>query len=146
MQYTEQDNEQSVQAEHAPANSIPAPAANGDVRLIWKLKGTGKKTRRRVIEECVKGQPVFIICDSNGTNCMVITEEGEEIGRLNDRDSKTYHAYVEKHPYHIYIKRIRFDMDKPRVKILLIVHQEPPYPLNELHAHAAAEEQTDGAT
>ena len=138
MGHTEQErNEQTVQASNASASSVPAPAANGDVRLIWKLKGTGKKARRQVIEECIKGQPVFIICDSNGANCTVITEEGEEIGRLNDRDSKTYHEFVEKHPYHIYIKRISFDLDKPRVKILLIVHQDPPYPLNELKTNAS---------
>lgn len=112
---------------------IPAPDSNGDIRLIWKLKGTGKKARRDVISECTKGQPVFIICDSNGDNCTVITEEGEEIGRLSDKNSKTYHEFVEKHPYNLYIKRIRFDPDKPRVKILLIVHEKPLYPLDELY-------------
>lgn len=133
MEHTEQEqNEQTVQTANDIASNIPAPTANGDIRFVWKLKGTGKKSRQQVIEECIKGQPVFIICDSNGANCMVITEEGEEIGGLNERDSKTYHEFVEKRPYHIYIKRIRFDIDKPRVKILLIVHQEPPYPLNEL--------------
>ena len=112
--------------------SLPAPEKNGDIRLIWKLKGTGKKSRQQIIRECVKGQPVFIICDSNGDNCIVITEEGEEIGRLNHRDSRIYHQFVEKRSYHIYIKRIRPGIDKPRVKILLIVHSEPVYPLNEL--------------
>ncbi|MDO5784072.1 MAG: hypothetical protein Q4P20_03295 [Eubacteriales bacterium] len=102
----------------------PAPSENSDVRLIWKLKGTGKKARRQVIEQCIKGQPVFIICDSNGENCTVITEEGEEIGRLNEKDSKTYHHYVEKFRYNVYIKRIRTDLEKPRVKILLIVHEK----------------------
>ena len=138
MEQTEQkQDEQAVQAAHDSAGKIPTtPVSNGDVRLIWKLKGTGKKARRQVIEECVKGQPAFIICDSNGANCTVIPEEGEEIGRLNDRDSKTYHEFVEKHPHHIYIKRIRFDVYKPRVKIRLIVHEKPPYPLNELHANS----------
>ena len=118
-----------LEQQHSPANGtmdapLPAPAPNGDVRLIWKLKGTGKKTRRQVIEQCVKGQPVFIICDSNGENCTVITEEGEEIGRLSEKDAKTYHHYVEKFRYHVYIKRIRLEPEKPRVKILLIVHEK----------------------
>lgn len=98
-------------------------AQQQDIRLIWKLKGTRKKARRAVIASCIKGQPVFIICDSNGNNCTVITEEGEELGRLNEEDSKVYHSLVEKHPHNIYIKKIRLDPDKPRVKILLIVHQ-----------------------
>lgn len=102
----------------------PTPAENHDVRLIWKLKGTGKKARRQVIDQCIKGQPVFIICDSNGENCTVITEEGEEIGRLSEKDTSTYHHYVEKFRYHVYIKRIRTDLEKPRVKILLLVHEK----------------------
>lgn len=100
--------------------------ANGDVRIVWKVKGTSKKNRPKVIRECTKGQPVFIICDSNGDNCTVITEDGEELGRLTEKDSKTYHEYVEKYRYNIYIKRIRFELDKPRVKILLIVHEHQP--------------------
>lgn len=112
---------------------IPAPAANGDVRLVWKLKGTGKKSRRQIIDSCTKGQPVFIICDSNGSNCTVITENGEEIGKLSEKDSKTYHHYVEKYRYHVYIKRIRLKMEKPRIKILLIVHEKPELSLGYIH-------------
>lgn len=110
------------------SEETPTKSTNGDVRLIWKLKGTGKKSRRKVIEECVKGQPVFIICDSNGKNCIVITEEGEELGRLTESDTKTYHHYVEKHPHNIYIKRIRLNPEeKPNLKILLIVHENKTF-------------------
>ena len=104
---------------------IPVPAPNGDVRLIWKLKGTGKKSRQQTIEACTKGQPVFIICDSNGSICTVITENGEEIGKLSEKDSKIYHHYVENFRYHVYIKRIKPGLDKPSVKILLVVHEKP---------------------
>ncbi len=113
-----------TQAELQPELQQDLSAAQQhDIRLVWKLKGTRKKARRAVIESCIKGQPVFIICDSNGNHCTVITEEGEELGRLNEEDSKTYHSLVEKHPHNIYIKKIRLDPDKARVKILLIVHQ-----------------------
>ena len=47
---------------------LPRPAANGDVHLIWKLKGTGKQNRLETIASCTKEQPVFIICNSNGSN------------------------------------------------------------------------------
>ena len=94
------------------------------LRLVWKLKGTGKKRRQRVICECVKDQPVFIICDSNGSNCVVITEEGEEIGRLSERDSTVYHEVVAGKPHNLYIKKIRMnDYNKPTVKILVIVRE-----------------------
>ena len=94
------------------------------LRLVWKLKGTGKKRRQRVICECVKDQPVFIICDSNGSNCTVITEEGEEIGRLSERDSTVYHEVVAGNPHNLYIKKIRMnDYNKPTVKILVIVRE-----------------------
>ena len=94
------------------------------LRLVWKLKGTGKKRRQRVICECVKDQPVFIICDSNGSNCTVITEEGEEIGRLSERDSTVYHEVVAGKPHNLYIKKIRMnDYNKPTVKILVIVRE-----------------------
>ena len=94
------------------------------LRLVWKLKGTGKKRRQRVICECVKDQPVFIICDSNGSNCVVITEEGEEIGRLSERDSTVYHEVVAGNPHNLYIKKIRMnDYNKPTVKILVIVRE-----------------------
>lgn len=132
MGKTDLEHKEISASADANSDAIPSPAPNGDVRLVWKLKGTGKKGRREVILECTKGQPVFIICDSNGDNCTVITEEGEEIGRLSSKDSETYHKFVEKHAYNLYIKRIRFDPDKPRVKILLIVHEKPPYPLDEL--------------
>lgn len=104
---------------------LPSPAPNGDVRLVWKLKGTGKKSRQQVIDTCAKGQPVFIICDSNGSNCTVITENGAEIGKLSDKDAKIYHLYVEKFRYHVYIKRIKPGLDKPSVKILLVIHEKP---------------------
>ena len=104
---------------------LPSPAPNGDVRLVWKLKGTGKKSRQQVIDTCVKGQPVFIICDSNGSNCTVITENSEEIGKLSDKDAKIYHLYVEKFRYHVYITRIKPGLDKPSVKILLVIHEKP---------------------
>lgn len=104
---------------------LPSPAPNGDVRLVWKLKGTSKKSRQQVIDTCAKGQPVFIICDSNGSNCTVITENGEEIGKLSDKDAKIYHLYVEKFRYHVYIKRIKPGLDKPSVKILLVIHEKP---------------------
>ncbi|MDO4174098.1 MAG: hypothetical protein Q4D42_04985 [Eubacteriales bacterium] len=113
---------------------IPTPAANGDVRLVWKLKGTGKKARRQTIDTCTEGQPVFIICDSNGSNCTIITENGDEIGKLNEKDSKTYHDYVEKYRYHVYIKRIRLKMEKPRIKILVIVHEKPQLSLGCPHS------------
>ena len=94
------------------------------LRLVWKLKGTGKKRRQRVICECVKDQPVFVICNSNGSNCTVITEEGEEIGRLNERDSTVYHEVVAGNPHNLYIKKIRMnDYNKPTVKILVIVRE-----------------------
>lgn len=112
---------------------MPAPAANGDVRLVWKLKGTGKKSRRQTIHTCTKGQPVFIICDSNGSHCTVITENGDEIGRLSEKDSKIYHQYVEKFRYHVYIKRIKPGLEKPSIKILLIVHEKPELSLGHLH-------------
>ena len=57
---------------------LPRPAANGDVHLIWKLKGTGKQNRLETIASCTKEQPVFIICNSNGSNCTVITEMKSE--------------------------------------------------------------------
>ncbi len=124
MGQTELLENQNLSVENTDDILLPAPSENGDIRLVWKLKGTGKKTRRQVIEQCTKGQPVFIICDSNGENCVVITEEGEEIGRLSEKDAKTYHHYVEKFRYNIYIKRIRLNLEKPRVKILLIVHEK----------------------
>lgn len=105
--------------------SLPKPAANGDVHLIWKLKGTGKHERMKTIDSCTKQQPVFIICDSNGSNCTVITENGDEIGKLNKTDAKLYHQYVEKFQYHIYIKSIKRELEKPRVRILVIVHERP---------------------
>lgn len=104
---------------------LPKPAANGDVHLIWKLKGTGKHERMKIIDSCTKQQPVFIICDSNGSNCTVITENGDEIGKLNKTDAKLYHQYVEKFQYHIYIKSIKRELEKPRVRILVIVHERP---------------------
>jgi hypothetical protein len=94
------------------------------LRLVWKLKGTGKKRRQRVIRECVKDQPVFVICNSNGSNCTIITEEGEELGRLSDQDSAVYHTLVAGNPHNLYIKKIRSDNDeKPTVKILVIVRE-----------------------
>lgn len=114
-------------AEHESDDMLPAPEANGDIRMVWKLKGTGKSRRRQVIESCAEGQPVFIICDANGENCTVITEEGEEIGRLNEKNTQQYHKFVERNPSHIYIKRIRLDQEKPRVKILLLVHDKPHF-------------------
>lgn len=124
MGQTELLENQNQSLKNTEGVQAPVLMENHDTRLIWKLKGTGKKARRQVIEQCIKGQPVFIICDSNGENCTVITEEGEEIGRLSEKDAKTYHHYVEKFRYHIYIKRIRTDLEKPRVKILLIVHEK----------------------
>ena len=96
---------------------LPRPAANGDVHLIWKLKGTGKQNRLETIASCTKEQPVFIICNSNGSNCTVITENGDEIGKLNKTDAKLYHQYVEKFRYHVYIKSIKRELEKPRVRI-----------------------------
>lgn len=97
------------------------------VCMTWKLRGTGKKARREIIAQCTEGQPVFIICDSNGANCMVITDKGEEIGRLSLRDSEIYHDYVEKRRAKIYIKRIRERIvegkEKPVVKIKLFVRE-----------------------
>ncbi|MDO5548164.1 MAG: hypothetical protein Q4F79_06720 [Eubacteriales bacterium] len=94
------------------------------VRFVWKLKGTGKKRRQRVISECVKDQPVFVICNSNGSNCTIITEEGEELGRLNEQDSTVYHTLVAGNPHNLYIKKIRIKpSDKPTVKILVIVRE-----------------------
>lgn len=104
---------------------LPKPAANGDVHLIWKLKGTGKSERIKTIASCTKAQPVFIICNANGSNCTVITENGDELGKLNKTDAKLYHQYVEKFQYHIYIKSIKHELEKPRVKILVIVHERP---------------------
>ena len=104
---------------------LPRPAANGDVHLIWKLKGTGKQNRLETIASCTKEQPVFIICNSNGSNCTVITENGDEIGKLNNTDAKLYHQYVEKFRYHVYIKSIKRELEKPRVRILVIVHERP---------------------
>ena len=97
------------------------------VCMTWKLRGTGKKARREVIARCSEGQHVFIICDSNGANCMAITDKGEEIGRLSKRDEKIYHDYVEKRRVKIYIKRIRErvveGVEKPVVKIKLFVRE-----------------------
>ena len=92
---------------------------------IWKLKGTGKQNRLETIASCTKEQPVFIICNSNGSNCTVITENGDEIGKLNKTDAKLYHQYVEKFRYHVYIKSIKRELEKPRVRILVIVHERP---------------------
>lgn len=117
----------------AGIGALPPPDVNGDIRLIWKLKGTSKKSRRQIIADCVKGQPVFIICDPNGANCTVITEQGEELGRLNEQDSRLYHQYIENKSYHVYIKRLRLDEDKPRVKILLLLHDKPLFSPEELN-------------
>lgn len=100
------------------------------VRLVWKLKGTGKKRRQRVISECVKDQPVFVICNSNGSDCTIITEEGEELGRLNEQDSTVYHTLVAGNPHNLYIKKIRLkDTGKPTVKILVIVRERRKAPV-----------------
>ncbi len=48
-----------------------------------------------------------------------------EIGKLNKTDAKLYHQYVEKFRYHVYIKSIKRELEKPRVRILVIVHERP---------------------
>ena len=56
--------------------------------------------------------------------CRVVTEEGEEIGRLSERDSTVYHEVVAGNPHNLYIKKIRMnDYNKPTVKILVIVRE-----------------------
>ena len=105
-----------------------SPHIHHDIHLIWKLKGTGKKSRRRIIDTCEKGQQVFIICDSDGDNCTVITETGDELGRLTEKDAAYYHKTVEKHPHTIYIKRIHPNPnEKPSVKILILLHQDQSF-------------------
>lgn len=107
----------------SPDASIPS-ASDEYFRLTWKLKGTGKKRRLRAISECVKGQPVYITCGPDDSECMVITEDGEEIGHLTDQDSMVYHTLVSGHPHNMYIKKIRSSQfEKTKVKILVIVHR-----------------------
>ena len=105
-----------------------SPHIHHDIHLIWKLKGTGKKSRRKAIETCQKGQQVFIVCDSDGDNCTVITETGDELGRLTEKDAACYHKTIENHPHTIYIKRIRPNPDeKPSVKILILLHSNQSF-------------------
>ena len=40
---------------------LPRPAANGDVHLIWKLKGTGKQNRLETIASCTKAMEASAI-------------------------------------------------------------------------------------
>ncbi len=110
------------------SSDVPISSSSDELfRLTWKLKGTSKKRRLRAIADCVKGQPVYVICDSNGSNCTVITEDGEEIGRLTEQDSMIYHTIVAGHPHNMYIKKIRSSQfEKTKVKILVIVHREQP--------------------
>ena len=53
--------------------------ANGDVHLIWKLKGTGKHERMKTIDSRTKQQPVFITSDLKFVQLNVITENGDEL-------------------------------------------------------------------
>ncbi len=107
----------------SPDAAIPSDS-DEYFRLTWKLKGTGKKRRLRAISECVKGQPVYITCGSDDSECTVITEDGEEIGRLTEQDSMIYHTLVSAHPHNMYIKSIRsIQFEKTKVKILVIVRR-----------------------
>ncbi|MGN1031612.1 MAG: hypothetical protein ACI4PQ_08415, partial [Butyricicoccaceae bacterium] len=101
--------------------------SNAEHRIEFKLHGTNKAHCVKALENCFTGQHVFLSYDSKQTRCFVYTEEGEEIGRLSKSDSKRFANEYDARIHSTYIKKIKREENRFKVKLLLLVSAQEAF-------------------